>query len=109
MDPNERQELEADGLITEAADGAPAVRVFLHYLPSLPTLSAPARREVLWTRFSEAADGEPVELDHATLSESGQAIEALVPIDDFHATLDRLAAPDDLQVDLARTFQINDD
>jgi hypothetical protein len=90
------------------AGGAPAVRVYLQYLPDLAESSPQARREALARRFREAAAGQPIQLDDASLSETGQVIEALVPAERFDETVKQLAAPKDLQIDVVRSYQMND-
>lgn len=106
VEAERRKRLEACGQITAAQDGAPMVRVYLQYLPSLETISAPSRRQALRARFAKAADGHSVELDPTSLSESGQVIEALVPVERFDQVSHDLGAHADLQVDLVQRYQM---
>ncbi len=60
------------------------VRVYLEYLHDLDETRPEARRATLQSTFERLIDTTPdadVRLDPETLSESGQAIEAVVPAD----------------------------
>lgn len=86
----------------------PTVRIYLQYVPALPTTSGPKRREMLLERFAAAASqAEPLELDVGSLSEAGQMIEADVPssrLADIEALLE---ASGDLHVELVRTYTMD--
>jgi hypothetical protein len=107
MDAAKRNKLSARGLVAPGSSGEDSVRVYLQYLPDLPEISGAERGKALRERFEEAtrkrADGW-VELDHESLSESGQMIEANIPASRYEEVAKKLA-DEDLRMDIVQAFK----
>jgi hypothetical protein len=107
MDNARQKRLKARGLVIPDSAGQDAVRVYLQYRSNVAGGSRAARRETLRKHFERVASehsGSRLELDPASLSVSGQMIEALVPLEDYEQVVRDLAG-DDLHIDLVQSFK----
>lgn len=106
MDGAQLKSLADRGLVVADSSGKEAVRVYLQYLPDVAGDSRAARRAALRKRFDDVVKKRAhtgVELDHKSLSVSGQMIEALVPVERYEQAASELEA-DAVRVDLAESF-----